>query len=128
MNNIVIAGYLGADAEVREIGNDRCVVHYRVAVTRKWKGKDGSKQEQTTWFQCDQWNARALAPYLKKGTYLMVQGSMECRKHEEKYYWSLRVGSVDFIPRASSNDDSAQSAAPSPAEQEYETQHKDLPF
>ena len=70
MNNITIAGNVGRDGELRQVG-DYTVLSFAVASTRKVKG-----EKKTTWFDCSLWGKRGqgLAPYILKGTSVVVVG------------------------------------------------------
>lgn len=115
MNRTIITGHLGADAETREVG-DTTLVTFSVAVTEKWKDKQGEQKENTTWFQAEKWNSSSVvASYLTKGTKVLVEGKMTTNEHEGKTYWKLRAQSIEFL---SPKQETTQSTAPT----------NDLPF
>jgi single-strand DNA-binding protein len=81
-----IIGYLGQDPEVRDLSNGNKVVSLSVATTRKWKDKDGEKQEKTSWNRVVVYNkniADPCAKYLKTGSKVMVMGDLETRDYEK---------------------------------------------
>jgi single-strand DNA-binding protein len=87
MKNITIGGNLGRDAEVRTTQNGDKVAGFSVAV------KD---RDETIWFRCDLWGTRAekLAPYLRKGTPVTVNGDLRLSEYEGKTQLNIRVNDV----------------------------------
>lgn len=70
MKKLIIAGFVGNDAEVKDLPSGTQVINFNLAVTEKVKD-----EYKTTWFKCARFtNNVAIAPYLKKGTYLIVEG------------------------------------------------------
>jgi len=53
MNKIMIIGFVGADAEVKEVGNNQ-VINFNVATSESFT-KNGIKETVTTWFQIQKW-------------------------------------------------------------------------
>lgn len=74
MNNIMIAGHLGADPEVRFTSSGKKVTTLRVASnTRK------GATEDTIWWRVTIWGEQfdKLVSYLKKGSAVMVHGDFQ---------------------------------------------------
>lgn len=69
-----ILGNVGK-AELRTVGQDECL-SFSVAVNLRKKKRGGATEEKTEWIQCAIWNdyARALAPYIAKGTNVFATG------------------------------------------------------
>jgi len=73
MQKIEIIGFVGADAEVKEVGNNQ-VINFNIAVSESFT-KKGVKETATTWFQIQKWgNNTVVAQYIKKGTQIFVSG------------------------------------------------------
>ncbi|MGM0440138.1 MAG: single-stranded DNA-binding protein [Chlamydiota bacterium] len=74
MNFIQIAGHLGADAETRYTPSGQKVTSLRIASNVRRSGKD-----ETMWWRVTIWGDRfdKMLPYLKKGTPLIVAGTMQ---------------------------------------------------
>ena len=97
MNKTIITGHLGQDAEIRDVG-DTSVISFSVAVTERWKDKQGESKEQTTWFNCEKWGVSSVfASFLTKGTKVLVEGKMTSNEHEGKTYWKLRAQNIEFL-------------------------------
>ena len=70
---IEIAGHLGADPETRVTPDGQKVTSFRVATNIRRKGAD-----ETVWWRVTVWGDRfdKLMPYLKKGSAVIVHGSL----------------------------------------------------
>jgi single-strand DNA-binding protein len=114
---IIIIGRLGQDPEVKMTPSGQAVANTSVACSEKWTGKDGQKQEKTTWFKVISWGklAEICGKYLKKGALVQFVGKMECRVWEKdgvkQYSWELVASDMKMLeskkddsPRASSAD------------------------
>jgi len=118
INKVIVSGYIGQDAKVRE-GKGRFAT-FSVGHTVKWKDKDGAKHERTDWFDVsctgDGLIDKVVLPYFKKGTYLTVTGKLSSKRVGEKTYVGILMEEFDLPPMGRSNGTdakSAQSAAPS---------------
>ncbi|MGD1524160.1 single-stranded DNA-binding protein [Vibrio owensii] len=67
-HNVTIHGYISDQPEVRKVSEERDVLNFTVASTRKWNGKSGEEQEKTEFFECAVYRARG------KFTKLMAKG------------------------------------------------------
>lgn len=129
MQNLTIAGNVGNVKELREVNGDK-VLNFSVAVDNG-KDKNGERRE-STWFDCSLWGKRAeaLAPYIEKGSRLVVSGRPSARAHEGKAYLGVTVSELTFMSSKSSgearssSDGYSQSSAPS---QTYDDMG-DVPF
>jgi len=67
LNVMQFTGRITADAEVRNVKNDKKVTAFTVAVNKRYKNKAGEKQEKTSFIRCAYWINPGLATYLTKG-------------------------------------------------------------
>lgn len=76
---VIIVGNLGRDPEMRYTASGVPVTSFSVAVSRRWTGQDGQRQEKTTWFRVSAWRqlAELCGQYLTKGQKVMVVGEIE---------------------------------------------------
>lgn len=74
MNQMTIAGHLGADPEVRFTSSGQKVTTLRVAA----RVRKGSKGDDTIWWRVTIWGEQfdKMIPYLKKGSPIMVFGEL----------------------------------------------------
>lgn len=74
-------GHLGKDCVVNAV-NGKNVINFNVAHTEKFKDAAGVQKERTIWIECAYWTDRtAIAPYLKKGTHVYVEGFPDVRAY-----------------------------------------------
>jgi single-strand DNA-binding protein len=73
MNQITIAGHLGADPEVRFTSSGQKVTTLRVAARARRSGKD-----ETIWWKVTIWGEQfdKIIPYFKKGSSIIVVGEL----------------------------------------------------
>lgn len=108
MLKLSITGNLGADAEMKDFGDHKCI-SFRVAHTRK--SKDG--QKRTTWVDVLRYSPDdnpAVLPYLTKGTRVLVEGEPSVRAWTDKdgnARASLNI-SADYIELQGSRRDDNQ--------------------
>ena len=75
MNQLMLLGNVGQDAETHQFENNRYAIRFNLAVTENWKDSNGVKQSKTDWFRCVRYTTSPnLADYIKKGTKLLVIG------------------------------------------------------
>lgn len=102
MMKLQVIGHLGKDAIVNTV-NGKSVMNFTVAHSEKFKNAQGVQQDKTIWIDCSYWNDRtALAPYLKKGTQVYVEGQPEVRSYQKNdgttgVSLSLRVQNVQLL-------------------------------
>jgi len=81
-------GNLGADPEIRRTQDGRPVANLRVATTESWRDKNtGERRERTEWHRVVIFNeglCRVAEQYLKKGSKVYLEGSLQTRKWQDK--------------------------------------------
>ena len=108
MIKLQIVGNLGKDCIVKEV-NGKNVINFSVAHTDRYKDSQGNQKEKTTWVECAYWTDRTgVAPYLKKGSQVYVEGIPELRHYQKNdgtpgTSLSLRVLSLQLIGNKSEN-------------------------
>lgn len=131
MLTATVIGYLGKDAHLQE-SNGKKVVNFSVAHSEKYKDAKGVATEKTTWVECAYWEREQLAPYLKKGTLVCVQGTPESHAFKNKQgeiasTLKLRVVRVELLTSAPKKDAAPVSTA-EPVAAAPEIKYDDLPF
>ena len=88
---IMIVGNLGRDPEMRYTASGVPVTSFSVAVSRRWTGQDGQRQEKTTWFRVSAWRqlAEICGQYLTKGQKVLVIGEID-----EPNVWTDQQGNA----------------------------------
>jgi single-strand DNA-binding protein len=86
-NQCTFIGNLGTDPEVRTFSNGNKVCNLRLAVSERWKDKEGNRQEKTEWVPVaifQEGLIRVAEQYLRKGSKVMVQGKFTTRKWQDQ--------------------------------------------
>ena len=102
MIKLQVIGNLGKDAIVNNV-NGKNVINFTVAHTEKFKDAQGNQKDKTTWVDCAYWTDRtAVAPYLKKGTQVYVEGTPDIRSYAKQdgtngAALTLRIASVQLL-------------------------------
>jgi single-strand DNA-binding protein len=102
MIKLQVIGNLGKDCITNQV-NGKNVMNFNVAHTERFKDSTGNIKEKTTWVECAYWSDRtALAPYLRKGTQVFVEGTPEVRQYTKNdgtpgFSLSLRIMAVQLL-------------------------------
>jgi len=85
LNRVILTGYLGKDPETQPAGATT-VTKFSVAVTDRWKDGAGEKQDRTNWLSIVVWNGNGenVAQYLKKGSHVLIEGSLRVSEWDDK--------------------------------------------
>lgn len=86
VNKVILVGNLGRDPEVRSLPSGQPVAQFSVATSRRFKDRDGQRQEQTEWHNvvCFGKQAEIAAQYLTKGKQIFVEGRIQTRSWDDK--------------------------------------------
>jgi len=84
MNQVTFIGRLGADPESKKMNNGETVCRFRLAMSKRWKDKDGNVQEHTVWATCIAYSQTAdiFVKWARKGNRIAVQAMYEPREYE----------------------------------------------
>jgi len=103
LNRVQLIGRLGKDPESKFTPTGKKVAHFSVAVSNRWKGKDGEAKESTEWVNVEVWDrlGEVCQEYLKKGSLVYIEGRLKTDKYEEKgetrYYTKVVAQMVQFL-------------------------------
>lgn len=86
VNKVILVGNLGRDPEVRNTPSGQTVASFSIATSRKWKDRDGNRQEQTEWHNIVVWGRQAevAGQYLTKGKQIYVEGRLQTRSWDDQ--------------------------------------------
>lgn len=118
VNKVILLGRLGKDPESRDVNGQR-MVRLAVATSRRYKGKDGEKKEETEWSNVIVWGrtAEIAEQYLRKGSECYIEGRMRTKKYTGKdgvERWSTDV-IAESLQLGARPEGAAKPAAPAPA-------------
>lgn len=80
---IIIQGNCTRDAEVRQVGQSQ-VAKIGVAVSEKFRNKEGAIQESTEFFDVEIWDKAGVYPYLTKGQSVLIVGQQKTDKWQDQ--------------------------------------------
>lgn len=84
INKVILIGNVGRDPEIRTMSNGNDIATFSLATTDVWKDKTThEKKEKTEWHRIVVYSpglANIVKQYIKKGTKLYIEGSLQTRK------------------------------------------------
>jgi len=84
INKVILIGNVGKDPEIRTMSNGNEVATFSLATTDAWKDKNThERKEKTEWHRIVVYSsglANIVKLYVKKGTKLYIEGSLQTRK------------------------------------------------
>ena len=150
VNKVILVGNLGKDPEIRYMPSGGAVANITVATSETWKDKNsGEQKEQTEWHRVVFFNrlAEVVGEYLKKGSKIYVEGSLQTRKWQDqsgqdRYTTEIKGstmqmldsrggGSAEFSPASQSQSQSQPSnfsSAPAQPTAPMDDFDDDIPF
>ena len=86
LNRVQLIGRLGKDPESKFTPTGKKVTHFSVAVSNRWKSKEGDAKEYTEWVHVEAWGrlGEVCQEYLKKGSLVYLEGRLKTDKYEDK--------------------------------------------
>lgn len=88
VNKVILIGNLGRDPEVRSFQNGGKVVNLRIATSETWRDRNsGERKERTEWHSVAIFSeplAKIAEQYLRKGSKVYLEGSLETRKWQDQ--------------------------------------------
>ena len=118
LNRVQIIGRLGKDPESKLTPTGKKVVHFSVAISNRWKDREGEMRESTEWVNVEAWErlGETCQQYLKKGCLVYVEGRLKTDKYETegetKYFTKVVAQGVQFLDNRSSSDELADETGP----------------
>lgn len=131
LNKAMLIGNAGQDPEVTQTDNGK-VATFNLAVTEKYKDKNGERQERTDWIKIVAWrnSADIVEKFIKKGSPLFIEGKIRVRSWADKegkkmYVTEVIADNIQLLGRkdAQPAQQSSQPAAPS-----YENNYGSTPM
>ncbi|MCP3962333.1 MAG: single-stranded DNA-binding protein [bacterium] len=98
INKAILVGNLGGDPVLRSTTSGVPVASFSLATHRRWRDRDGARQEATEWHNvvCFGRQAEVARQYLRQGRQVYVEGRIQTRS-----WRSGRPGSRGTGPRSS---------------------------
>ena len=86
VNKVILIGNLGRDPEVRSTPSGQPNAKFTLATNRRWRDKNGQRQEQTEWHNIVVWGKQAeiAGQYLTKGKQIYLEGRLQTRSWDDR--------------------------------------------
>ncbi len=103
LNRVQLIGRLGKDPEGKFTPTGKQVTHFSVAVSERWKNRDGENKEYTEWINVEAWGrlGEVCTQYLRKGSLVYVEGRLKTDKYEDqgetRYFTKVVAQMVQFL-------------------------------
>lgn len=110
LNRVQLIGRLGKDPESKFTPTGKKVTHFSVAISNRWKSKEGDAKEYTEWVNVEAWGrlGEVCQEYLKKGSLVFVEGRLKTDKYEDKgetrFYTKVVALSMQMLDRKPSEE------------------------
>ena len=110
LNRVQLIGRLGRDPEGKFTPTGKQVTHFSLAVTNRWKSKDGETKEYTEWINIEAWGrlGEVCNEYLKKGSLVYLDGRLKTDRYEDqgekKYYSKVVALQMQMLDRRPTED------------------------
>ena len=109
MNKFIGKGNLTRDIELKDLGNDRKVANFSVAIRREYKNQN--EEYETDFFNCSAFGRTAvfLSNYFKKGQEILITGHLqnnqwETESGEKRTATNIIVENVEFCGSKQTTD------------------------
>lgn len=85
-NLVVISGFVGQDPKITTFDNGNQIANISIATNHSYKNDKGEKIETTDWHPIviSGKRAKVVQDYVKKGTYIQIQGRLKHRSYTDK--------------------------------------------
>ncbi len=84
VNKVILIGNLGRDPEIRTTQGGQKIANMSIATSETWRDKQsGERREKTEWHRVvvfDERLAEIVEKYIKKGSKVYIEGSLQTRK------------------------------------------------
>ena len=110
LNRVQLIGYLGKDPESKFTPTGKKVTQFSVAISNRWKSKEGDSKEFTEWVNIEAWGrlGEVCGEYLKKGSLVFVEGRLKTDKYEDKgenkYFTKIVALTMQMLDRKPSEE------------------------
>ena len=101
LNRVQLIGRLGKDPESKFTPTGKKVTHFSIAISNRWKSKEGESKEYTEWVYIEAWGrlGEICGEYLKKGSLVFVEGRLKTDRVEDKFYTKIVALSMHMLDR-----------------------------
>lgn len=130
VNKVILIGNLGQDPEIRYMPSGGAVANLTLATSESWRDKQtGEMKEKTEWHRVVIFGklAEVAGEYLKKGSQVFIEGSLQTRKWQDqsgqdRYTTEVVVNIGGTMQMLGGNGGNNQAGSQQPARQHQQQQ------
>ena len=110
LNRVQLMGRLGKDPEGKFTPTGKKVTHFSIAISNRWKSKEGEAKEYTEWVNVEAWGrlGEVCQEYLKKGSLILIEGRLKTDRYEDKgetrYFTKVVALTMQMLDRKPSEE------------------------
>ena len=110
LNRVQLIGNLGKDPESKFTPTGKKVAHFSIAVSNRWKSKEGETKEYTEWVNIEAWGrlGEVCQEYLKKGSLVYIEGRLKTERYEDKgetkYFTKVVALGLQFLDKKKADE------------------------
>jgi single-strand DNA-binding protein len=110
LNRVQLIGNLGKAPESKYTPTGKKVAHFSIAISNRWKSKEGETKEYTEWVNIEAWGrlGEVCQEYLKKGSLVYIEGRLKTDKYEDKgetkYFTKVVALAMQMLDRKPSEE------------------------
>ncbi len=99
LNQLTIIGFLGKNAETKQLPNGSSITNFSVATNRSWKDEKGKWKARRSGISMIAFGQRyaQMTPRLLKGTLVFVQGELSTREYKRANAVTVRKTAVEHL-------------------------------
>jgi len=111
LNRVQLIGRLGRDPESKFTPTGKKVAHFSVAISNRWKDREGEMRESTEWVNVEAWErlGETCQEYLRKGSLVYVEGRLKTDRYETegdtRYFTKVVAQTVQFLDTRATSDE-----------------------
>ena len=129
INNVILMGRCGKDAEVRALQGGAKVAQFSLATGGKYTTKEGKEIDDTAWHNIVAWRnlAELAEKYIRKGSKVLVVGKITYRKYTGNDGVERQVTEI-IADKIELCDGRSESQPTQPAQSAPKVQYKTTPI
>jgi len=132
VNKVILVGNLGQDPDVKTLQSGTSVANCSLATSSVWTDSSGQRNEKVEWHRLVMFGrlAEIAGQYLRKGSPVYVEGSLQTRKWEKEgvTMYSTEVNVRDMQMLGGRKDDHQSGGNPGGGRSnDYQDNHKPEP-
>jgi len=127
LNSVQLIGYLGKEPESKYTPTGKLVTDFSIAISQRWKTKEGETREHTEWAHVETWErlAEICQEYLGKGSLVYVEGRLKTDRYldqgEIKYFTKVVAQRVQFLSDYRASEPVVEHSEPDLEEEDFES-------